>query len=153
MITKTYKTIATDALCILAGVPPIYLVIQGIKRIYNLKIDGVSNLTYDNDVIVYNDVEWPCISLVPPWDTVIINWYVFQEYDIDPHTFCIFINGSKINNQVGCSFVVFCNNIEIHQEMYELNNEASVFDAELTAIVMAVDYVIKNDIVSSFIIS
>ncbi|XP_035229738.1 ribonuclease H-like [Stegodyphus dumicola] len=52
-----------------------------------------------------------------------------QGKDLETYT-----DGSKMENKVGAAFVAFLNNEEIYKEQYRLNDEATVFQAEVLAL-------------------
>lgn len=56
----------------------------------------------------------------------------------------IYTDGSKFNNHVGASMVVYKNSNCIYQQGYRLNDSATVYMAELLAINKAIDYVLQN---------
>lgn len=57
----------------------------------------------------------------------------------------IYTDGSKLNNQVGSAMVVYKNkNKKNYHKYYRLNNDATVYMAEVFAIDQAIDYVIKK---------
>lgn len=58
--------------------------------------------------------------------------------------FEIFTDGSKTDDKVDCSFIMFDDIKKVYYEKYRLNNEFSVYITELTAIDKAVDHVINN---------
>lgn len=60
--------------------------------------------------------------------------------------FEIYTDGSKLNNKVGSAITVYKDQQEVESVQYILNDEASVFMAELFAIDKAIDYVIKNSV-------
>ncbi|GIY00321.1 hypothetical protein CEXT_145091 [Caerostris extrusa] len=51
-----------------------------------------------------------------------------------------------MENSTGSSFVVFRDGTEIHHVNSRLNNEATVFHAELHAIELAINYIVKNNL-------
>lgn len=56
----------------------------------------------------------------------------------------IYIDGSRMNNKTGCSIVIYVNDVEIENKVYRLNNESSVYIAEITAINCAIEYILLN---------
>lgn len=61
-----------------------------------------------------------------------------------PNNIKILTDVSKMNNLVPCDFVVFDNNNqEIYYIMIKINNEATIFMAEMTAIREVVNYAIN----------
>jgi ribonuclease HI len=62
------------------------------------------------------------------------------------------MGGSKINNKVGCGFVVVKLEIIEHRQC-RISDENTVYQAELYAIFMAVEYIINNDMSDTHIYS
>ncbi|GIX79766.1 uncharacterized protein CDAR_77401 [Caerostris darwini] len=147
-ITKCYRTVATDTLQVLAGIPPIDIKTALNKRLFHLKYEHkelhVQDMTIQPQELVFKK------TLVPPWTKVSIPW---NHYNMSLEGTLIFTDGSKMDNQVGGAFVVYYNNQEIHHSCFRLSNHASVYLAELTAISTALDYVADNNITQANIIS
>ena len=131
-IIKGYRTISTEATTILAGLAPIDLKIEFCARRYLLK---------KQDKILCD------INFLRP-----INFFQREHPSLSTefssckgkHLTEIFTDGSKINEQTGCAFVVYANSIELHSEKYRLDDRCSVYQAELLAILKAVEWCAKH---------
>ncbi|GIY65501.1 uncharacterized protein CDAR_187221 [Caerostris darwini] len=79
-----------------------------------------------------------------------------QAFADDVHEnslYSIYTDGSRMDNHTGSAFVVFRDGVEIHHDTSRLNNEATVFQAELHAIEIAIHYIVKNNINNAAIIT
>ncbi|GBN51417.1 hypothetical protein AVEN_170424-1 [Araneus ventricosus] len=65
----------------------------------------------------------------------------------------VFTDGSKINNRVGCAMVVFEDGNEKEHDIWRLNNETTVFMAEMVAVREAISYCKRRQIAKANIIS
>ncbi|XP_023239230.1 uncharacterized protein LOC111637870 [Centruroides sculpturatus] len=89
----------------------------------------------------HNDIEWPlpyCDSTFPGNPIVNISENITTA-DMD-----IYTDGSKLDGEVGCSFVAYTGCIETYNQKYRLDKNCSVFQAELLAIQMAIDWINDN---------
>ena len=143
-IIRSYRTISTDAALVIAGIAPLYLTATVKAELYQSKKNG----TLSRDTIHF-EVEKKAhfLAVGSPWNH--IN-FVFQTTCISRHDVDIYTDGSRIPKEegpdlVGCAFVVYCNNLEIHSQQYKLAPVCSVFQAELYAIKQAVKWSIAND--------
>ncbi|GBN50543.1 hypothetical protein AVEN_213231-1 [Araneus ventricosus] len=129
----------------LTGCPPIDIKIkeeneiwQQQQEIKNLEKIGISfNFDYATEV--------------SPWKITSILWRTFNETNYVGIN--VFTDGSKINNRVGCAMVVFEDGNEKEHEIWRLNNETTVFIAEMVAIREAVSYCKRRLITKANIIS
>lgn len=133
-ITKCYSTVSHDALSVLAGYLPIDLVLgkelEFHKDIKDVETNNTQiNLNKKNNVYRIN-----CPSLE-------IRYRNKLDRRSDKE---IYTDGSKINDKVGSAIVVYNYRNKIYQDSYRLNDEATVYMAELLAIEKAIDYVISK---------
>lgn len=133
-MTKCYRTVSSDALNVLAGCLPLDLSIlkeiDYINYIKNLEIDmsGI-NLNLSNNAYYNNAI---CVHFNIKHDK---NLGSFTE---------IYTDGSKVNERVGAGVVIYKDQVEVDSFSYRLNNNATVFMAELYAIYRAIAFVIKD---------
>ncbi|GBM16808.1 hypothetical protein AVEN_9394-1 [Araneus ventricosus] len=85
-----------------------------------------------------------------PWDTISIGWIYFESSGAGHE---ILSDGSKINNQVGASYVHYYNGTETDSCLIRLGNQNTVFMAEVMAIIRAIDYCIDKNIRNSKVIT
>ncbi|GIX77396.1 putative 115 kDa protein in type-1 retrotransposable element R1DM [Caerostris darwini] len=140
-VTKCYRTVSTDALQILAGIPPIEVTLRSLTKLYQLRHLHL-------DISNSNLEKRPNIE--PPRHKQKFKWRHLIEKE-GGH--CIFTDGSKMNNRVGSAMVVVENGVETSHKFVRINDEASVFMAELEAIEMAIHHIISNNILHSKIIT
>ncbi|GIX72759.1 hypothetical protein CDAR_318711 [Caerostris darwini] len=95
-----------------------------------------------NITISAADLEDPP-TIEPPWEKMKFEWKFHQEQDSGC---CIFPDGSKMGNRVGCAMVVYTERAEIFHSCKRLNDEASVYMAEMNAIKLAIEHIIHNRI-------
>ncbi|GIX95978.1 putative 115 kDa protein in type-1 retrotransposable element R1DM [Caerostris darwini] len=143
-ITKCYKTVSTEALQVLAGIPPLDMKLKLSKDLFLFKHMG-------NNLVILNQVLQPLAmdtstKFIPPWEKYSIKWNFYTE---DLTGTLIFTDGSKMNGRVGGAFVVYSNGIETHCEMFRLSDHATVYSAEL----MAINFAINARLPSANIIS
>ncbi|GBM67528.1 hypothetical protein AVEN_73666-1 [Araneus ventricosus] len=136
-ITKTYKTVSTLSIQVLAGIPPLDLSIkfhQEKFRLIKLKTDILIN----NKLLIANNVNVPP-PRVPPWQGRRIFWNIEQS-NVNMNNECNFnyyTDGSKIDGRTGCGIALFRGGEEIKTLSIQLNNDSSVFMAEAYAIKIA----------------
>ncbi|XP_023235328.1 uncharacterized protein LOC111634717 [Centruroides sculpturatus] len=136
LIAKAFRTVSNRCLQVIARKPPIDLAILQRQK-YQL-IKWGENIQTTTSTIHHDDIEWPIPfreSLPPNESTTDID-NTSESSNIN-----IFTDGSRINNSVGCSFVIYNNNSEISQQTFRLDDRCTVFQAELFAIGKAIDYV------------
>ncbi|XP_023220173.1 uncharacterized protein LOC111622086 [Centruroides sculpturatus] len=64
----------------------------------------------------------------------------------------IFTDGSKVENQVGASYLVMQNEKEIYHDKFRLDDRCTVHQAELFAILQSVRWIISTRLTGSIII-
>ncbi|GIY08528.1 hypothetical protein CDAR_306961 [Caerostris darwini] len=92
-ITKCYRTIPTEALYILAGVPPLHITIRNLLRLYLLRAKH-QDLSTGNVSVNVNDLE-KISTILPPWESFKIKRNYFPQENT---TYSIYTDGSKIEN-------------------------------------------------------
>ncbi|XP_067139564.1 uncharacterized protein [Centruroides vittatus] len=132
LITRAYRTTPTCSLQVLARKPPITEIIQLEYNLHQLKI-GTNICTSTGEIRSENyENHSPTAESLPP--------YINNLFRIDPPTqpdFEIYTDGSGIDESIGCAFVVYEHNMEIHNVKGKLHKASTVFQAELLAIYMA----------------
>ncbi|GBL74115.1 hypothetical protein AVEN_224282-1 [Araneus ventricosus] len=136
-INKTYKTVSTLSIQVLAEIPPLDLSIkfhQEKFRLIKLKTDILIN----NELLIANNVNVPP-PRVPPWRVRRSFWNIEQS-NVNMNNesnFNYYTDGSKIDGRAGCGFALFRGGEEIKTLSIRLNNDSSVFMAEAYAIKIA----------------
>jgi hypothetical protein len=121
---KAYRTIFFEASCVMAGVPPIGLVIEGKAQMYNRKL-GLEN----GDIVCDMPLpinEWPH----PARPVTITETSELTTYPIE-----IYTDGSK----VGAGAAIYSNKQLIKQCKYKLHSNCSNNQAEKIAILKALE--------------
>jgi ribonuclease HI len=136
-ITKAYRTAPTDAINIIANLPPIDLQIEQVAALYFAK-RGQSNGTLFDSIIAFDRMEQSVYFFSLPHPAL--------RPSFNSHALCtdrsvsIYTDGSKSPDGVGAAFVAFDSGAVIAQSQMRLNPECSVFQAELTAIESALTW-------------
>ncbi|XP_023237677.1 uncharacterized protein LOC111636626 [Centruroides sculpturatus] len=140
LITKAYRTAPNASLQVMALKPPIEKVIDLYYKQWNVKWGQNININ-PSYTINANDLE----KSTP---------FHLTHYpgDLNPIKFngnfnnnCkVFTDGSKVDNHVGCSFVVYRDEDEIFHKQLRLADHCSVFQAELFAVNAAIHWCENN---------
>ncbi|XP_023235501.1 uncharacterized protein LOC111634899 [Centruroides sculpturatus] len=135
--TKAYSTTSTEALQVIAGAPPVDLVLNERATLFQCRRG--SN-------IVVNDIEYTsrdyelrpalCEQLKSYNRIVLEPSSRNTEYSIQ-----IYTDGSRVDMRVGAAFLVMCNGSTLVERQFRLGDACSVYQAELLAIDRAVDWV------------
>lgn len=136
-ITRAYRTTSSSALEVLAGVIPLELTIEAESK--------MSNLFLHND----NPIDKIELPLKHPAElkTIDFSFELPTDKGIE-----IYTDGSKLifNNEhrVGCAYTVYFWGFLIESKKFRLSNFATVFKAELWAILQSIHWVNDNNITS-----
>ncbi|XP_035209275.1 uncharacterized protein LOC118183782 [Stegodyphus dumicola] len=130
-ITKAYTTSPTAGLQILAGTIPLDIKADMEAQFYRA-VHFKENISMGDTTIWNNEIEdrLPTIQYHPA-EAKRIEWGKDPPMNKDIE---IFTDGSKMNNKVGAAWVAFQDSQEIHNERTRLNNDATVFQAEVHAL-------------------
>ncbi|XP_023226394.1 uncharacterized protein LOC111627071 [Centruroides sculpturatus] len=135
LITKAYRTTPTASLQVLARKPPIDKYITHVQRIWKIKC-GFHLATLSN---VFDAESWeeniPFKCTLSPYTKS-----KFNEISPTNCAIIIYTDGSKCENHVGASFVVYRNDVEIYYNVFRLGAFCNVLQAELFAILKAIDW-------------
>lgn len=152
-IAKSYSTTSTDALNVLTGTLPITLTARILKEMYLCKIHNK-----DLDLWGIKERRSNMASYQFDYNPSLLISIDFSKTLPSNTGWEIFTDGSKIehgsNTQVGSAFVVYHDSIFSYFEMHRLDDDASVYDAELNALFFALKWCIgnahRNDMVHIF---
>ncbi|GBM91020.1 hypothetical protein AVEN_198489-1 [Araneus ventricosus] len=133
-ITKTYKTVSTSVIQVLAGIPPLDLTLKFHKEKFKL-------MKLKNDILI-NDKLLTANSVNvnsprdPPWQGRRISWNIEHSNVnmINESNYNFYTHGSKIEGETGCEIVLFRGGEEIKSLSIRLKDDSSVFMAEAYAI-------------------
>ncbi|GIX68960.1 hypothetical protein CDAR_604381 [Caerostris darwini] len=133
---------------VLTGIPPITLTLRSMLQFYHLKYMQKS-IAVDNHTFSAEDLE-ASPNIEPSWEKLKFD----RRYQHKPESgYYIYTDGSKMCNKVGCAMVVMYEGVEEYNCINCLNDEASVYMAELKAIEIAIEHVLSNNINHAKIIS
>ncbi|XP_035220417.1 uncharacterized protein LOC118193433 [Stegodyphus dumicola] len=130
-ITKAFSTAPTSALQVLAGLMPLDLKAHMEASLYRVQ-HYKENINIGEIIIWAKEIEekLPAASEHPARK-------FHLKWDKDPpegQGIEAFTDGSKKEDKVGAAFVIFNNTQEIHNKRIRLNNDATVFQAEVLAL-------------------
>ncbi|XP_023211033.1 uncharacterized protein LOC111613917 [Centruroides sculpturatus] len=134
-ITKAYRTIRNQSLQVIAKKLPIDFAITQKERYLQLKWG--KTIQCGLRTIASDGVEWSFSysNTLLPGCSLNCNFDDVQSAELD-----IYTDRSKINDAVGCGFVVFTDNMEIFSQSICLNSFCAVFQAELFSILQAIKW-------------
>jgi hypothetical protein len=133
-IAKAYRTISFEASCVMAGVPPIGIVIAGKVQLYKRK-HGLESSEHACDMPLPVN-KWPH----PAWRVTITEISELTTYLIE-----IYMDGSKDGGKVGAGVAIYLNKQLVKQFKYKLQNCCSNNQAEQIAILKALEQLPKLD--------
>ncbi|GBM81847.1 Retrovirus-related Pol polyprotein from type-1 retrotransposable element R1 [Araneus ventricosus] len=140
-LTNAYKTTSTAALQVLAGTLPLDLRAKEVYDKFRLTTAKQNNVC-NGITLRWNSFE----GRQNIFDKHPVNW-VSIPYGKEDHTqedIEIYTDGSKLDNQTGTAMVVYYHGTLIHHEIHRLPDYATVYQAELMGIKMALQYVEKS---------
>ncbi|XP_023217407.1 uncharacterized protein LOC111619819 [Centruroides sculpturatus] len=138
-IAKAYRTAPNSNLQVICKKLPIDQIIKLYSEVWNIKWGN--NITTSSTTIQADMLERPINYSNSSYPNEPPN---FIHNFLSPPSIDIYTDGSKIDNQVGCSFVVFQNGTEIFNQRNRLHGSCSVFQSELLAIKTAIDWCSVN---------
>ena len=127
-MAKAYRTISFEASCMMAGVPPIGIVIEEKARLYKIK-HNIDRKEYDCDTPLP----------VKQWAHPARRVNIIETSDSTPYSTVIYTDGSKIEGKVGAGAAIYVNQALRRQGKYKLHNSCSNNQAEQVAILKALD--------------
>jgi len=125
-IAKAFRTISFEASCVMVGVPPIGIVIEGKVRTYKATRN---NFEYDAPLEVrywHHPAEIPLIR---------------APTEIPHNAITMFTDGSKIGGKVGAAEVIIKDDTVLHQSKYKLHERCSHNQAEQVAVLKAMEQI------------
>ncbi|GBN75335.1 Putative protein in type-1 retrotransposable element R1DM, partial [Araneus ventricosus] len=137
-ITKAYRTISTEALQVIVGIVPLDIKAKGVFGKFLLTTIN-NDIKFGSKIFKWEDYE---TRLDPhnihPADNISIS---YDKHKPSGDEIEIYTDGSKINDQVGAAIVVFYYNAEIFNRTIRLSDFATVYQAEVTGIQMALEFI------------
>lgn len=152
-IISAYRTVSTAALCVLAGVAPIYIKLKH-GMIKHKVLNGEMSI-YDGDIEIKRDNIMHDLGTCDyPDYTSLKNLIITDKSDHyfinEKHPF-IYTDGSKMVEGVGAAFTVLYNNNFIFDFKISLNGRNSIYQAELTAIRYAIDWFMSSHFTMAYL--
>ena len=132
-VCKAYRTISYEASCVLANVLPLPNKVIELASLREVKSKGL--LEVDGDRI---PIQRSVLNERHPAQCI-QGFVDFNQQD-DTTGLRIFTDGSKSEDGVGSAYVVYEQSIEVHHRIFSLPYYCSVFQAELLALKMALEY-------------
>lgn len=140
-IGKTYRTVSTDALQVITGIPPIVLRAELKYKLFQFKNNKVSLIINEQeiniDMVERKELKYnrdPVIDLSNLKIITTGNGQLKKNIsNID-----LFTDGSKLENNVGLA-IIKLDNENVSKYMYKLKNWNSVYQAEAMAIKIALE--------------
>lgn len=135
-IIRSYRTISTDALCVLSGIVPILIKIKYIVMRHDVLNNNV-NIDMDGENIdgscFMKNVQMKCF----PNYNIVKNIIFTKQSDAfyrEKNYRVAYTDGSKMNEGVGCAFVIIHGNNTVAEKKICLHKLNSIYQAELNAI-------------------
>lgn len=129
-IAKAYRTVSSDALCLITGLTPIDIKIEEAAQLYqftrgNSKVEA----KFDQD------------TGVKYWLHPAVRIYILPEDNEDNSTTQIFTDGSKSEQGVGAGIAIYRSGTHIESLKYRLNHRCTNNQAEQLAILKALEHI------------
>ncbi|XP_035205969.1 uncharacterized protein LOC118181000 [Stegodyphus dumicola] len=157
-ITQAYRTTATSALNVLAGLVPLHIstereaVFQQVKQLRTpATLEDIAYWPDDYEKSI-NILERHPATQGDNCDTVKVT--LRQQIErMQMHTTYYYTDGSKMDDNVGCALVAFRNHQEISHWKGHLHGNNSVFQGEALAIHKAVKQIAEQKLYNTIIVS
>ncbi|XP_035226931.1 uncharacterized protein LOC118199236 [Stegodyphus dumicola] len=137
-VTRVFRTVSTEVVCLLAGVPPLSFQYNFYYKKFLLSNNLVDHIDINECVIKSeaflnfdDDCIHPSNKILIPYDCAFLEC---QEMNI-------FTDGSGLEGGIGGAIVVFFYGIEIQNWKFRLNSMNSVYQAEMYAIFEALNWI------------
>jgi hypothetical protein len=127
-IAKAYRTISFDASCMMAGVPPIGIVIEEKARLYKIK-HNAERSEYERNIPLP----------VKEWPHPARRLKIMEICDTTPYCTVIYTDGSKIGGKAGAGAAIYVDQVSKMQCKYKLQNCCSDNQAEQIAILKSLE--------------
>ena len=146
-IAKTYRTISFEASCVMAGVPPIGLVIEEKASRYKIKHNPECDLPLPIKEWPHSTWRWNGrLTLLADRETELKNWpnpadvvKTTEDKEYEQRTILIYTDGSKNKHSVGSGVAIFVQQKLALELQFRLGIKCSNNQAEQLAIVKALE--------------
>lgn len=152
-IIQPYRTVSTDALCVLCGIPPMHIQLKYLARKFAV-LHADSYFDTEDNRIWHRDV----MEGIPTYR--LPNYFALANLRIIPtkknvvihnEKLMIFTDGSKMNEGVSAAFTVHYGDSFIFDYKIRLQPGNSVYQAELLAIQYAVKWFVNTEFMETWI--
>lgn len=143
-ISRGFKTISTDALCVMTGIPPINIsLLYEYNKTRLLQLDCAQT---KQEMFPHTDIQFPSNSwqIHPYRETSHFQVSAELGSSVRGSGLGIFTDGSGTASGVAAAFCVLDGSLPIHRWSTKLQDFNSVYQAELFAILNALDWLLKN---------
>lgn len=145
-IVSTYRSVSTDALCVLTGIIPLHIHLKYESLKYQV-INEDEQIMIDGDVIGRTNIMNNLSTKNFPYYNDVKNLHFTVDKDSDylnKSIPIIYTDGSKMIHGVGAAFTVYYDGIFIQDFKVTLHSKNSIFQAELLAIRYAINWFINS---------
>ncbi|KFM68755.1 Hypothetical protein in type-1 retrotransposable element, partial [Stegodyphus mimosarum] len=140
-ITRAFRTVSTEVLCVLAGVPPLSIQYRFYYDKFLLRNKLNESMTYNDTVICAEDITYFNSENISPIEARRIN---YDCNKLGPQEIEIYTDGSGFEKGVGAAFVVYFYGLEIHSQKFKMKEKNSVYQAEIIAVKEALNWIVKG---------
>lgn len=141
-ITRVYRSISNDALCVLTGCPPIQLILAKDLAQYNT-MKGKRNYILQEITLSSTTLMMKSLSYTFPNYYKLRNLHILDDQTTSNnknYEVTIFTDGSVMEKGTASAFTVLQNNLFIEDRSYRLHNLNTIYQAELFAILQAIEW-------------
>ncbi|XP_023241465.1 uncharacterized protein LOC111639757 [Centruroides sculpturatus] len=139
-ITRAYRTVSTDAALVLAGLLPLPLVVSQEAAFYRTTVEGREAMHCNQKYPIRLRRQTDVLKIHPAL-RIGLDWEVGEPTGTGVE---IYTDGSKDGSLVGAAYCVFSDGVEVYSRTVRLNEEASVFQAELVALEGASQWILLH---------
>ncbi|XP_067131168.1 uncharacterized protein [Centruroides vittatus] len=139
-ITRAYRTVSTEAALVLARLLPLPLVVSQEAAFYKTTVEGIE-AKHCNQMCPARPRRLADVLKVHLAHRIGIDWDVGEPTGISVE---IYTDGSKDGGLVDAAFCVYSEGVHVYSQSVRLNEEASVFQAELVALAGASQWILLH---------
>ena len=136
-VAKTYRSVSTDALCTITGIPPILITLENEYKVYGV-LNGLEEILIENETISKTNLSTKIKTYDFPNFKQLNNLFIIEDLkthgDTNDFDVVVYTDGSRMSNGTASAFVAYVNDQEVNTCQIKLCKFNSIFQAELTAI-------------------
>lgn len=151
-ITKVYKNVANVTLQTLLGIPPILLTLQYKTHKYKI-LTNKDFLSYKEVAYTIDNIDNKIFKYETNPEIHINNLIKSTSILTQNDILKIYTDGSKVGDNVAYSYVAYNGTNKIYEHVSKLNKYNTIFQAELLAVMRAVDWALSTDFTKFQILS